>query len=175
MGWLPMLRKHKGDEHPESKSVQAAGKSGDPSGAGVVGDPNQGVVTAGSGSVNVVHHTGPAPNLPSTPKPFPRSGQVVVGASYPTLKEKVHTCGHEPSVAIVAGCWPYLHVHAWMACHKCQMETLWQIRHGETDTYVACGHKIGDIIYSYLPNDPEYHALGRKMFTAHGTLADDHP
>ena len=173
MGWLPVFGKHKGDGDPESDSVQPAGKPGDTSRAGIMGDPNQGVVTAGGGSVNVIHHTGVAGGGGGV---YPNFGRgVVVGATHPTSAAHVKTCGHEPSVALVAGCWDYLHVHAWLACHKCQMETLWQIRHGENETYIACGHKIGDLIYSYLPNDPEYHALGRKMFTAQGTLADDHP
>src|ERR1700722_3782247 len=164
MGWLPVRWKHKSDSDSEPQAVQSAGKSGKPSRTGVMGDPNKSVVKAGGASANT---TKPAkPKLKST-----FGGGIVVGATHPTLDTSVKTCGHEPSVALVAGCWDYLHVHAWLACHKCQMETLWQIRHGEDDTYVACGHKIGDLIYSYLPHDPEYHALGNKMFTANGTLA----
>jgi hypothetical protein len=173
MGWLPVRRKHKGDEHPESQTVPTAGKPGDPGGTGVMGDPSKGVVKAGGSSANTTHLVGPAPTGGGT---FPFGGRIVIGAARPALDPtKCKTCGHEVSVVMVAGCWDYQHVHAWLACHQCQMETLWQIRHGENETYVACGHKIGDLIYSYLPDDPQYHALGGKMFTVNGTLADDHP
>lgn len=172
MGWLPVFRKHKGDEYPESELVQSAGKSGKSSGAGIMGDPNKSVVKAGGSSTNTVHRVKPQAGYTSTAP----QGIVVGGASSPLLDMNgCKTCGHETSVALVAGCWDYMHVHAWLACHECQMQTLWQVRHGEEMTYVACGHRIGDLIYSYLPNDPEYHALGGKMFTAQGTLADDRP
>jgi hypothetical protein len=165
MGWLPVRWKHKSDEHPESNSVRSAGKPGDTSGTSVMGDPNKGVVqTVGGSSANTV--TRPA---------GPRVAGTVIGGSLPTIYAKYKTCGHDPSVVIVVGCWPEMHVQEWLACHSCQMEALWQVRHGENETFCSCGHPMGDLIYSYLPGDPEYHALGRKIFTAQGTLADDKP
>lgn len=164
MGWLPVF-KRKSDSDSEPQTVQSAGGHGNPGGTGIMGDPSKSVVPQ-SGGATVFHSGGNTVNT--------RGGGysgTIIGATYPTLDANCKTCGHEPSVAIVAGCWDYSHVHGWLACRDCQMETLRQIRHGESDTYVACGHKLGDLIYSYLPNDPDYHNMGDKSFNVWGMIA----
>lgn len=174
MGWLPVRWKHKGDEHPESQAVQSAGEHGKPGGTGIMGDPSKSVVSqGGSNTVHVAGRNSVNQSGGNYASPFPASprGVNVIGGPFPALDPKgCQTCGHSPSVALVAGCWDYQHVHVWLACHRCQMDALFQVRHGENQTVLQCGHTCGDLIYAYLPNDPEYDSLGGKIFTSGGSL-----
>jgi hypothetical protein len=48
------------------------------------------------------------------------------------------------------------------------METLWEVKNDASQCFMRCGHVYMDMIYSYLPSNPEYAKLGNRMFTVTG-------
>jgi hypothetical protein len=170
MGWLPLRsKKHEGHKHPEPGAVPDSGKPGYASGAGVMGTSHQSVVPP-PGPYNVIHNN----SLAGGWNVITPSGVFAVGPKYPNLKagdspvDVTGYCGHRPTVALVAGC-QHDHIISWVTCHECQMETLRQVRHNPDKCYLLeCGDLFSDLIYSYLPGDPEYHNLARRMFEASG-------
>ena len=159
MGWLPVRRKRKGDIDPEQAVVRTSGNSVNASGTGGSGSSFANVGAAGGGgNVTVVYHNSP-----------PGRGYVV-GAKYPGVDRDPGYCGHLVSIVVVAGC-DEGHVHAWLTCRKCQMEVLFEVKATPPQCFMPCGHPYADMIYSYLPSNPEYAKLGSRMFEVTGAEA----
>ena len=166
MGWLPVFRKRKGDEHPESGAVPDSGGVMAPRGTGGGGGGHVNVVTAvgggGGGSSTITHHNGVVGWV---------CGGYVLGAKYPGVDRDPGYCGHLGSIVLVGGC-EEGHVFAWLACRKCQMEVLFEVKaNPPTQCFMPCGHLYSDLIYSYLPSNPEYAKLGSRMFEVTGAEA----
>jgi hypothetical protein len=158
-----LRRKGKGDEggvDPEPAVVRSAGGSVNAGGAGGSGGGHVNVVPSLSGVGTVAHHNTVAPT----------SGGYVIGARYPGVDRDPGYCGHLGSIVLVGGCVEG-HVDAWLVCRKCQMETMWEVKNNAGQCFMACGHLYMDMIYSYLPSNPEYAKLGNRMFTVTGQEA----